>query len=242
MENAIARHTPMVYTAARTHWSRIRDKSVAVISLDDLVQVGLIALVDGLSRYDPTIGASEHTFLWKTVYLRMQREISTHNHMFKTTEEFKRLASKIHASGELDAELWAKRFGITRRYAQDMIDYLSTRWTSLDIPLDDDEDSPTLYEIIATPTDDEEAAWERIDELCKTEFERTIVRLIAAGYVQREISEMTGRPEYSVWKSFRAVRRRYKGGQASEEKAVVTSKKRKKDRPGTAVYGRNLAT
>lgn len=236
MENAIARHTPMVYKAARLHWSRIRGSRSMIFDLDDLVQVGLMALNDGLSRYDPSNGASEHTFLWKTVYLRMQREISTHNHMFKTTEAFKRLASKIHASGELDAELWAKKLGITRRYAQDMIDYLSTRWTSLDIPLDDDDENFTLHELIGNPVnDDDESAWERIDVYCKTDFERTIVRLIADGYVQREISEITGRPEYSVWKSFRAVRKRYKGGHTLEGKSKAP--KKKEGRPRATVYG-----
>ena len=59
-DEALRRLLPLVRRTARRLQARIR--LPASVDLDDLVQCGLIAVADGLPRYDPARGASLDTF------------------------------------------------------------------------------------------------------------------------------------------------------------------------------------
>lgn len=238
MENAIERHRAMVQRAANIHWNRIKNRCTT-LDLDDLIQVGLIALVLALKRVNPDAG-SERSFLWKTVYLCIQREITAHHHTLYVSHRFKRYASQIWESGELDdAGKWAQKLNITPQHAQEMLCFLTTQWHSFDKNYDVGGDQPfSLHEIIGKPDDtDEDDAWEKIFErLCKTDFERSVLKLMYEGYVQREIGEITGRPEYSVYKAYRRIKERYSGGITNG--TTKTPRTQKAGGPRATIHGR----
>lgn len=211
MEDIRAEHVTMVKKAANIHWSRIKGKTW--IDFDDLMQAGYMGLIRGLRYVDPKKGSGK-SYLWTTIYLRIQREISKTSHTLYVGESFKRCVYKIMASpGEGDAEYWANKLDVSLEHVRQVIAYVNTGSVfSLEYEYDEDGDGFTLHDVIGNPVDAEEAAWEKIDALCSTDFERQVVRLLAQGYVQREIGIMTGRPEQSVYRAFRHVRERYAGG------------------------------
>lgn len=228
MEDRIAQHRTLVKKAANRHWRRIKGKTW--LEFDDLLQAGFIALVGGLSRYDPAAG-NELAFLWKTVYLGIQKEISNLNHTLYVSQQFSRYAGKIgREEGPQDATEWASRLGITEKHARALIAYIRTVCQSLDVSYDENGEGFTLHEIIGTPdySEAEADAWDTIFEwLCKTEFEMAVLKLTYAGYAQREIAAFTNRPEYSVYKAFRRIKERYKGGKADEGQEQTPRTKKK---------------
>lgn len=235
MEAEIAEYRTMVTKAAAIHWSRIRGKSY--LDLDDLKQAGMMGLIDALRLYDPAKG-NKPAYLWKTIYLRIQKEITYLNHTFYTSRYFKDHVTQVsRAGGEGDAEYWAKQLGVPLNSAREVLMHINTEFQSMDYSYDNEGEGFTLHDLIGKPDVPEDDGWENIDLLCATDFERKVLRLLAAGYVQREISEMTGRPEYSVYKAFRKVRERYAGVKTHGTQTITQAKKEKRGRPRSAVYG-----
>lgn len=234
-DDAIERHRTLVKMAANRHWSRIKGRTW--LGVDDLEQAGLIALVGGLARFDPEAG-NENSYLWKTVYLGIQKEISTHSGAFYISSLFLRCVNKIRQDEQRDATEWAKRLDVSVEYAREVIAYIGTVCQSLDAPHDvHGKDKFTLHELIANPPDESEAeeeAWEKLFErLCKTEFEKTVLKLTYEGQTQSEIAEVTSMSEHSVYRAFRRIRERHLGGKANDQQTQIPrTKKKSGPRPG----------
>lgn len=201
MEDRIAQFRPLVEKAAKRHWYRIKGKTW--LAYDDLVQAGYIGLLDGLRRYDPSMGTALSTYLWPTIYGTISKEITSNNHALKVGHRFKRYASHIHASDNQDAKAWAKRLGVSVAEVKTMLRYLATSVQSMDYPYDDNGETVTLHEIVGVSDSayDTTDLREAIEEACISELDRAIVRLREQGFTNTEIVGMVdGIPGMKQWK------------------------------------------
>lgn len=235
-DEAIERHRHIVERAARRHWSRVKNRTF--LEYNDLLQAGYIGLIQGIERFDPGMGYAEYTFIWPTVYLSIQKEITENGHTLKVGREFKSLASKINASLIQDVQTLAATFGITEKEVRTVQRYLAIGYVSMDHAVDENGEIFSLHEKIGTVDkynhEDDFDAWAVIDKYCISELDRAIVRLRGRGYTNMEIAQMVenvpnSRGKHStevkqINETFRRLRKRIRRGEQDERAAAASAK------------------
>ncbi len=145
-DQLVAHHAPLVKKIAYHLVGRLP----ASVQVDDLIQAGMMGLLDALSQYDQSQGAQFETYATIRVRGAMLDELrrndwvpkSVHRKSRDLTEAITRVESRVGRDAS-DREVAAEMGIPLDEYHKALQDYTSCRMTSLDSMYDDeDEDNP----------------------------------------------------------------------------------------------------
>ncbi|TAM33824.1 MAG: RNA polymerase sigma factor FliA, partial [Nevskiaceae bacterium] len=150
----------------------------ASVEIDDLIQAGMIGLLDAARHYDGSAGASFETYAGIRIRGAMVDELrsgdwaprSVHRKVREASEAMRALEQKLgHAAREVDV---AEILGVTLEdYRQTMADAVQCQMLSLDTPREGEDDEAWQVEDQSSPSPAE--------QLQGNEFKKALAEAIA---------------------------------------------------------------
>lgn len=205
----LKKHEGLIRKLAWRIWMKIRGNSL--YEFDDLLQVARMSAWEALQRFDPALGFRESTFIGTTVAGRLMIEMRDNNHVIKSgSRDVKLLANRIGKLATEDVDELVASTGAKKKQVLRAIQYMRANGAvaCLDAPLLDSEDS--LHDIVGfADTAFEEA--ELVDEVigvCKTDWERQIIRLRLRGLTQGEVAKVLSTGQNSISRALMRIKGR----------------------------------